>query len=348
MVHIPPEIVALILIEATQPVYGASLSPSDKATLGSCSLVCAAWTAIAQARLFGDLDLRGGRSRTLGTGMFLAFFQATPHIAGAVTTLTLRHWNTRPITAFYVCFYDPFELRKTEEIEQEVSPAVLMGLVSALPRLARLKLEASTLHGWRKDTPLPARPIRLHALELWSIYYTPFSSSGTTYFDIFACFELDELHVGHNRGPPTRTPPLEAPALSQAASARRIVRHLRVRDCEWFSLHALEHGALDRESLRSIAFVALENCSLQEAGTPLLQQHGAHLRDLTLRISSDIWLSWYTTEGERARYSRSASPSHSRTSSRYRGSVQPGRMHADQLPASRLGARRNDSRHPVG
>lgn len=51
-VHIPPEIVALIIIDATQPVHRASLSPSDKATLFSCSLVCTAWTAIAQARLF--------------------------------------------------------------------------------------------------------------------------------------------------------------------------------------------------------------------------------------------------------------------------------------------------------
>lgn len=267
-----------------------------------------------------------------------------------MTTLTLRHWNTRPITAFYVCFYDPFELRKTEEIEREVSPAVLIGLVSALPRLARLKLEGSTLHGWRKDTPLPALPIRLRALELWSMYYTPFSSSGTTYFVIFACFELDELHVGHNRGPPTRTLPAEASALSQAASARRIVRRLRVRDCEWVSLHALQHRdkGLDRESLRSIAFVALGNCSLRQAGTPLLQQHGAHLRDLTLNISSDIWLSWYTTGGECARYPSSASPSRSWTSSRYRSGVQPGGMHAAQLPASRLVARRKDARHPAG
>lgn len=277
--------------------------------------------------------------------MFLAFFQATPHIAAKVVTLTLRHWNTRPITEFYVCFYDPLQLRKTEEIEREVSPAVLVGIVSALLRLAHLKLLDSTLHGWLKDTPLPARPIGLRALELWSMYYTPFSSSGATYFDRFAFFELDELHVGHNRGPRTRTLLVEAPAPSQAT--RRIVRHLIVHDCEWFSLHTLQHGEFDKESLRSITFVALGNCSLREAGTPLLQQHGAHLRDLTLKISADIWLSSYTTGGECARCSWSASPSRSWTFSRYRSGVRPGRMYAAQIPASRLVARGNDSRHPV-
>ncbi|KAI0335506.1 hypothetical protein GY45DRAFT_1366599 [Cubamyces sp. BRFM 1775] len=265
--RIPPEILEIIFIEFQRDPNGVSDNQwlfyieKDTQALASCSLVCRWWSPVARAQLFRYVILTLDRH---SSDKFLAFIQSTPHVASLIRCLLLIS-NTGSHAGRGEC------------------PALLVGIVGALPALSRVGFYDFRLLGWPRGVPMPLRSTYLAHLTLRRLSYEPASDPYRVPFDILSLFDVGRLVSFNNRlynpGRDEHIPDM----FVRPGSKLPTVRELVLDDCDCFVKCNLERGGLDVERIRllSLTWSAFGEPRYAQS---LISRYGTYATDVHLNL----------------------------------------------------------------
>ncbi len=280
MIHIPPEIIDLILENTQVAICPWESSNRRTRILAVCSLVGRSWRSLAQIRLFEKVRLDITRTPL---DQFLACLESSPLIAAAIRSLCIH--------IIRLGAEHPLDIENEPE-ELHVSPVLLMKVAAQLSPRAELTLETFTLLGWPSETPLPTTPVRLHSLRLSRLAYKPFLLAQTTSFDLTSFFELDEIYFADGWMLATTDATRTLDVLVLPAATRPVARsvHFYAAGADCFAACNLQCGGFDPGYLKSVAFCMEDSASLQFVSA-MLRLHSGSVRNLRMTVISDVFSS---------------------------------------------------------
>ncbi|KAH9853421.1 hypothetical protein C2E23DRAFT_103520 [Lenzites betulinus] len=299
---VPPELINLI-IESTQS--GLDILQLDKETLAACSLVCSTWRSFAQPQLFQDVRL-GVLSRPLD--QFLAFLEATPHLAKAIRLLNIWHLEETLVDPPAHAGNNVNGEAPAEPADADVPlaagdppqptpgslcPSLIYSIAMQLSKEAHITLEGVVIPCWPRDTPFPPARARLSRLSLLRPLYETPRPPHTVRFDLLGLFDVDSLLLRDGRAETPFDLEFLSPTEPDAPLpvTRPIARRVELTGFDELAISALLRGGFDRERLTAVSLGSCQGTffspgtheSLVLAGR-MLRAHSRCIRDLDIAV----------------------------------------------------------------